>query len=411
MRTWSNEQLSAVHLRFLPNRNVLMFGGTGSGKSSAGIYGFLLYSLQYRGKVFGLVAKSFRQVSEVLIRNLRQSCAELVLPFAKTSRFSYRAGPNIFSCFSGKDESSIAQIQGMDMVGIFVDEANNMPENMMGMIGTRIGREVEGGKLVMTGNPKSTLYWFQRKWIDRAAERDMAVIHLTPYHNPSLSNDFIASLENERGHLRTRYLHGLPADPTGLVWEDYMVVPPRENKDALKWNISVDPADSSRTHALLIGLFPDGTWVVAREYVHDFEKDGFKSHKRQAQEITRHLLLDHNILCNGAVCDSNNQSFRHALSKELGLTVANAKKQKLVGIRWMQHALASGKVRISNTCKELRSEISTWRWDENLAGKGMDAPVKHHDHGCDALWYWGMYKKNRGQLNVISAEHNQPIRV
>ena len=405
MRAWSPKQLDAVHLRFLPNRYIYLHGGTGSGKTSGGVYGFILYSLQFRGRVFGLIAKTHAQVEDVLFANVERACEELLIPYHYISRTKLQVGPNVFRAFSGNDIKQKSRIQGVDVAGMFIDEAMNMPRELMEMINTRVGRQADGGKVVMTGNPEGTLFWFQREWIDRAAERDMALIHLTPYDNPSLPEDFIRSLEAERGHIRDRFLLGIPSDPTGLVYADYDICDLPPVGESLGWYIAVDPADASRTHALLVGRF-GRVYIVYDEYVHDYDESGYVSHKAQAAAIAE-MAWSRGLVLSGAVCDSNNQSFRRELQRRLGMPVANAHKNRALGIRNTQEYLSSRLLKIGLPCAELRAEMSKLRWDENKRKVGVDDAEKKADHGCDALRYFVMSRRDTGDFNVRGAKQSE----
>ncbi len=407
LRPWSNRQLDAVHLRFLPNRFIYLHGGTGSGKTAAGMFGFILYSLEFTGRIFGLIAKTKAQVEDVLFMNVERSCEELGVDYRYVSKSRMRVGPNVFRSYSGNDIRQKSRIQGVDVAGMFIDEAMNMPRSLMEMINTRVGRERQGGKVVMTGNPEGTLFWFQTEWVDRAVERGMALIHLTPYDNPSLPDDFIASLENERGHIRDRYLLGLPSDPEGLVYSDYEVVDLPDAERSTAWYISVDPADSSKTHALLIGRF-DGLYVVYDEYVHDYDRAGYKPHREQAKAIAQ-LAWGRGQVLSGAVCDSNNQSFRRELERALGMPVQNAHKNRPLGIRNTQDYLTRRLLTIGAPCMQLRKQLNSLRYDPHKRRIGVDDALKQEDHGPDALRYFVQLRKAKGDFHVQGSQSGKSV--
>lgn len=77
-----------------------------------------------------------------------------------------------------------------------------------------------------------------------------------------------------------------------------------------------------------------------------------------------------------------------------GITTLPAHNDVLAGIRQVASLLhakdASGnpKLRISNRCKNLLSEIATYRWKEDREGRSVDRPAPNQDdHACDALRY------------------------
>jgi hypothetical protein len=59
----------------------------------------------------------------------------------------------------------------------------------------------------------------------------------------------------------------------------------------------------------------------------------------------------------------------------------------LDGIRDVASLIGADRLRIHESCAEVRRELSAYVWDAKAQARGEDAPAKSDDHGPDALRY------------------------
>ncbi|MCY4128069.1 MAG: PBSX family phage terminase large subunit [Gammaproteobacteria bacterium] len=391
MRRWSVKQKQVVRLGASDKPYHLVYGASGSGKSSAAIFGFLLWSLQFNGRHFLMVAKTQKQVHHVVGKQFDIAMHEMGIPY-RVTRDGWEIGNNKYMIFSGNDVSAQPRVQGFDASGIYIDEVVNIPELVMMELDNRL-REISGGKVVMTANPANPAHWFKKRYVDRKADIGMAEYLLLHSDNPGLKDGTVLRMSRSSyGGFYNRRILGEWAPLHGAVFPSfYPPKPPPDERTAMRWYLSVDPGDSGVTHALLIGEFEEEYWVYD-EWRWDGAERSQLTHGDQAERL-RIWVSGKGISLAAIVCDSASQNMMLQLHRAFDLPVLNSRKvgeQKslLEGIAITQHYLDSGRLRLSEAVPYLTDELMMYSWDEKAAEKGEDKPVKERDHGVDALRYF-----------------------
>lgn len=401
-RQWSAAQMPLIDLYENPRRFILSCGAVGSGKTSAAIAGFVRWSLAYHEQMFGMVAKTTMQSSDVVLAEVRRFCREWKIPMDKDgSRKRLRVGTNLFRVFDSNDVTSIDRVQGYNLAGLYIDEVLNVPHQMMQEFDNRL-RAVKSPKCVMTANPGSPAHWFKREWVDRADEVNLAQVHLMMDDNPTLSEEFKQSIKaTSTGGFYNRRVLGQWAPLYGRIFPHYqMPAAPPPLELATNWFLSVDPADSGTTHALLIARFPDGAHWVIDEWHHDGTVSGQLTHAEQALRIYK-WVWKRSIYLDWIVIDAAGSNMRRELSMRFRRRVVRAIKEVLPNIQILQHLLASGMVRMSSAVPELAIQLEGYEWDPRAQERGEDKPKRGRDHGVDALLYFA--RMNRwSQVDVSS---------
>jgi phage terminase large subunit len=73
---------------------------------------------------------------------------------------------------------------------------------------------------------------------------------------------------------------------------------------------------------------------------------------------------------------------------QAGLMVTPADNDVLGGIALVGNALANGSFYIMDHCTNTKEEFGLYVWDEVAGLKGIDRPVKEHDHAMDMVRYF-----------------------
>ena len=387
MRRWSNKQIRVLCLNEDTNPFIVAYGATGSGKTACATGGFLHWAESnvplYGSKTYGLVAKTGLQTRENVLPQCIEYAQEWGWNVRKLNNKSYVIGSNRFLMLDGANIQAADRIRGLDLAGAFVDEINTIHPRVVMEIENRV-RSIPNGKIVATANPDNPLGWFRRDYIDNDKVK-MTFHKLLWVDNPSLSEANKRRIEaTSTGAFLRRRRDGEDAPLSGLIFINYTVADPPPDSAAYEWVLSVDPAASSTTHALLIGKFKDCYWVYD-EWVWDGRKFGQMEHREQAKKI-RDWLSDKTIAY--GIVDSANPNFRLVLNDELRVPVYASVKgadSVIEGIALTEAWLEHGTIKINHKCKGLRSELLRYQWDETAAEKGEDKPLKSDDHACDAL--------------------------
>ena len=319
------------------------------------------------------------------------------------------------------NEVSVTKIQGLTLIGAYVDEASTMPESFWSMLGTRLS--LPGARLFGTSNPDSPGHWLKRDWLDRAAlyltgdgqlrrtqddrTLDLARFSFRLADNPTLDPAYVSSLEREYvGLWRRRYILGEWVVAEGAIYdmwdEDRHVVDllPRIRQ----WiSLGVDYGTTNPFAALLLGL-GDGlderqrtvpTLYVAGEWRYDSRTANRQLTDVEYSERLRGWLGDfphpheqaRGVRPEWTIVDPSAASFVTQLHRD-GLTPVLADNSVLDGIRSVSSLLARGRLKVHRSCTGLIDEIAGYSWDDDAQKKkGEDKPVKLADHSCDALRY------------------------
>ena len=407
-RAWSEGQKAVFRLGAADNPYHLIYGVPGGGKSSATIGAFVLWSLTFTGELFGFITKTYEQAYKVITREIVRFCVENQIPYrlgkGRDGNTIYIAG-NEYLLLSGHDVGQSKSIQSYTMAGMYVDEVVNIPEPVVMQAEERV-RSVETAKLWMTANPGHPAHWYKREFVDRAEAKGMTMIQLGFKDNPTITDQFIERMAATEGGLYQRRFLGRWAAVHGEIYKRYehpTNAPPM--REATAWYVSVDPAETGTSHALLIGEF-EGAWWVCDEWTYNGSQR-MLTRQEQAREIARWLRgfgIESPAL---VICDYPNGDLSEQLASMLNCHVMPAiKRDPFAGIELTQYALSQGYLRLSHKVPKLLTEMGNYVWDEKAANQGIDRPLKLRDHGCDAMRYFveWLAESRRGKIRVEYAQ-------
>ena len=408
-RAWSEGQKAVFRLGAVEDPYHLIYGVPGAGKTSATIGAYVLWSLSFTGELFGFVTRNYQQAHKVVVREIVQFCTEYKIPYRLgkgRDRNSVFIGGNEYLLLSGNDVNQVGSIQSYTMAGMFVDEVVNIPEVVVEQIEERV-RSVDRAKLWMTANPGHPAHWFKREFVDRAAAKGLTLSELGFKDNPTVTDTFIKRMAASQGGLYQRRFLGRWAAVYGEIYkryEDPTAAPPM--REATAWYVSIDPAETGTSHALLIGEFEGARWVCD-EWVYNGNDRRMLTRRQQAHEITRWITGFGIQAPNLVICDYPNGDLSEQLAHMLNCPVLPAIKQDVFnGIEMTQYALSQGYLRLTHKVPKLLTEMGNYIWDAKAADQGIDKPIKLRDHGCDAMRYFVEWLANsrKGNLTVEYAE-------
>ena len=191
----------------------------------------------------------------------------------------------------------------------------------------------------------------------------------------------------------------------GLIYdmfdEEEMVVEPEEipYDEMERWVIGIDYGTANATVYLMAGKTYDGVIYIAREYYFagreeaqaqgDFEAQ--KTDIEYAGDLKQFIMEAYPLTgktYRSSVNDSVNvivdpaaASFILQLRRQR-FKVSKANNSVLDGIRTVASAFSEGNLKVSSECVNLIDELHTYSWDKKAQERGIDKPVKYHDHCC-----------------------------
>lgn len=309
---------------------------------------------------------------------------------------SYLGHTNYFYLFGGKDESSQDLVQGITAAGAYFDEVVLQPESF---VNQAVGRcSVDGSKLWFNCNPGSPYQWFKEKWIDRAKELGLYVIHFLMDDNPSLTEATKARYKQlyQAGTVFfKRYILGLWCIAEGAIY-DFFSSDPKDGYvvDTLpasfeSWRVAVDYGAHNPTVFGLYGL-AKGVWYKVKEMYHDPTKSGSRTDKAYSDMMKSFLTWNGQPIRPKSIdIDPSAKHLIDQLRGDLpGIIIYPARNAVLPGIQTVAQALSLGLFKIYFKCKKTIEEFLNYVWDAKAQERGEDAPVKKNDHTCDETRYW-----------------------
>lgn len=368
---------------------IICDGSVRSGKTVSMGASFVLWAMTvFDGADFAICGKTIvsvkRNLVDSLVRFLKQGGFDVCFkPSQNLFTVRHRGRENRFFMFGGKDESSAALIQGMTLGGILLDEVVLMPRSFVEQAIARCSPAES--KLWFNCNPDNPSHWFYREWIKKCAEKNVFYIHFTMEDNPSLSDEVRGRYERlYSGAFYRRFVLGQWAALSGVVYpmfsrEKHVVstVPECE-----RYAVSCDYGTVNPSSFGLWG-YHGGVWYRVAEYYFNSKREGCQRTDEEHYEALERLCAGRKI--ERVICDPSAASFIECIRRHRKFSVVQADNDVISGIRRVGDALRSGKILISEECRDCIREFELYRWDEK--GK-KDAVVKENDHAMDDLRYF-----------------------
>lgn len=301
---------------------------------------------------------------------------------------------NYFYIFGGKDERSQDLIQGITLAGIFFDEVALMPESFVNQATGRCS--VEGSKFWFNCNPDSPLHWFKVNWINKAKEKRLLHLHFMMDDNLSLSDEIKQRYKNMYfGVFFKRFILGLWVMAEGAIFDMWDSeentyddsTMPVDVKYRARRSIAIDYGTTNPM--VFLDIWDDGKYIwVVNEYYWDSKAKGRqKTDSQYADDLE--AFVEGDIAVEDIILDPSAASFKAELRLR-GFKVKDADNAVEDGIRNTSTMIGKRYLKVHrDNCPNTPKEIMSYVWDEKAAVKrGIEEPLKQHDHCCDVIRYY-----------------------
>lgn len=361
-------------------------------------------------------------------RTLRRNVLEPMLAMLGPRRMKIIAGSGQVDILGRKidlqganDEGAGPKIRGMTLVGWYGDEVSTWPESVFDIARTRLS--LEGAAWFGTTNPDSPVHWLKKKHVDRCALQvdrdgrikrwsgdgrlDFHVFSFTLKDNPALPKAFVQRLMREyTGVFYRRMILGEWVMAEGAIyqgWDEKYNVIPFAKIPQIEVFLATG-ADYGTIHpfsAHLIGIGEDIrddglALYVTDEYRYDPALSDGKQ-KSTTQYADAYITWLNSTPIPGAAglvgaaplvhcVDPSAAYFRTELFNR-GVPTRGADNDVNAGISDVSSLISNRKLYVSDRCQGLITEIPGYSWDPKAALRGVTAPIKAGDDGCDSLRY------------------------
>lgn len=306
-----------------------------------------------------------------------------------------------------KDEGSEKYIRGMTVGVAVCDEVTLMPETFFKML---LGRmSPEGARLYGTTNPDNPFHYLKRDILDNQSMRDRGEVwseHFGLDDNLSLSE---AVKERYRksftGFFYLRYIEGKWVVAEGAVygscWSDDLLydISPASLRIRGGYVDRFIPLDYGTANATCwYDVIDDGElyWIDDEYY---WDSRVTLQQKTDAQYIDDLLAWKRERDADSAmvVCDPSAASLKAEMDTR-GIWYCDGDNDVLPGIARLSSLMAQKKLRINRKCKRLIQQLQAYSWDDKACKRGEERPIKHEDHGPDAIRVWAFAKVPQWRL-------------
>lgn len=285
-------------------------------------------------------------------------------------------------CLGAEKVSQVSKIRGASIKYCYGDEVADWSEEVFALLKSRLDKEYscfDG-----TYNPQYPNHWL-KKFLDSDADIFSQVYTIDD--NPFLPPSFVENLKKEYAGtvFYDRYILGKWTLAEGLVYPmfgDSCIV--QDIPDTGDYYISIDYG----TH----NPFSAGLWCVTKteavrigEYYYCGREERKEKTPEEYYSEVKRLAGGRDIKC--LIVDPSADAFIATVKKHHDCKVRGAVNDVLPGIQTTAEMIASGKLKIHESCEDAIREFGLYRWDEKAES---DRVVKENDHAMDEIRYMVM---------------------
>lgn len=285
-------------------------------------------------------------------------------------------------CLGAEKVSQVSKIRGASIKYCYGDEVADWSEEVFALLKSRLDKEYscfDG-----TYNPQYPNHWLKR-FLDSDADIFSQVYTIDD--NPFLPPSFVENLKKEYDGtvFYDRYILGKWTLAEGLVYPmfgDSCIV--QDIPDTGDYYISIDYG----TH----NPFSAGLWCVTKteavrigEYYYCGREERKEKTPEEYYSEVKRLAGGVDIKC--LIVDPSADAFIATVKKHHEFKVRGAVNDVLPGIQTTAEMIASGKLKIHESCEDAIREFALYRWDEKAES---DRVVKENDHAMDEIRYMVM---------------------
>lgn len=308
------------------------------------------------------------------------------------------------------DAARVDKILGTEYNHIFFNEASQMSWETVTTVLTRLARAgTPVRKAIFDCNPKNQRHWLYKAGVLHVDPdtgeplKDAAVWgrqHWTPYDNPHLPPDAMATLEALSGVQRRRMLNGEWCEAAGAVYDEFdeelhqFTEMPKgwESWDKVR---SIDFGYTNPFVCLWGVVDPDGCLLI------------YKERYLAQQTVNVHAAAINKVGGDYLWTVADHDAEDRATLRECDIYTAPAKKEVSLGITAVKKRLkvaGNGRVRlrIHSSCTATIGEFYDYAWAPATEGKNSkEEPLKDRDHAMDALRYMVMQLDRCGGSGLL----------
>jgi len=408
--TYTLKQREALKLLHSNIPNILLFGGSRSGKTRI-VLEDLVASCYTHPKVRHIVGRL--HLSHARASLWDDTMKDVIERYPRESYILYGSDMNFATTSINKqqgyisfvgfdDQQRIEKILGRGANRIYLNESSQLSYDVFLLCKTRLSRRVEGitNKIILDANPPPKAHWLYKLFIEKRDPisgkdlpnpEDYACLRMNPADNlENLSAEYIKSLDYLPDYQRARFRDGEWVSQEGAIYgkfdETYVVrkddtgnynLPPME-----KYSVGLD--FGLNMAACLVGFAGDNVYLLD-----DYASYGDTTSVFNAEIYKRwkDIVGDKGYV---AYCDPAGGERLQEVYYSY-----KADNDVLSGINYINTLIEQRRFFVKDNCINTLSEIYSYRWDD----KGR--PIKENDHNMDCMRYAIFTEATANNFQVI----------
>lgn len=396
---WELSKKQADFIRNSDARFNVAVGSVRSGKSVCANLAFLRFADTDIEGDFIILGRTERSIRNNILRPFSEYLGEYF--HFQAGQRKIKLGKREIHVVGASDVKAEANIRGSTYAAALVDEVTVIPEPVFKQLTYRLS--VPGAKLFATTNPDSPYHWFKQDYLDKGVKGSGA-IDLKEWKfnfddNPSLDAAYVEKIKAEsHGLWYRRFIDGDWVLADGAIFdffdESKHVIPHPPNR-AREYAVGIDYGTTNPCAFALVGYNPETfphLWLEKEYYYDSKKKNRQKTDSEYAQDLAK---FTEGYPISAIYVDPSAASFKAEMRRAGIQNIMDADNDVMNGIRTMSELLNAGTFKICQGATNSIFEFSNYIWDGVAATKGVEKPLKQHDHIMDAMRYvlYTRYKK------------------
>lgn len=393
--TLTQKQSDAWHLILnAPDKRRILFDGGGRSTKTFLICAWLIGQCGTIPGIRILIVRKYRNAAE---KSLFRDTLPKLLQGNRAFKVNesdmvirHRGGGELW--IDGLDNNERVQnVLGREYAHIFYNEATQAEWSTIQLLASRLSQNVPGldtRKLILDCNPKNQRHWLYKAGVmhvdpDTGAPLSDAAVwarmHWTPYDNPHLPPDALATYEAMTGVMRRRMLDGEWCEQDGAVYPEFEELPIDQGGHVFG-NMPDGCADWTRFRVVDFGYINPFVCLWAMQ-----DGDGrlwlYRERYVSGQTCRVHAAEIHRAEPMSCVTIADHDAEDRATLAEEGISTVAARKAVGAGIQAVKERLVSRRLFIHESLRETIGEFMDYSWAPAQEGRqAKEEPLKEHDH-------------------------------
>ncbi len=367
-------------------REILLVGGSRSGKSFVIVYQQLLLAIKHPGSRHLIARFRFNHAKnsiwlDTLKKVIKLAFPQIAIQWRNTDYYLELENGSQIWLGGLDDKDRTEKILGMEFLTVFLNEASQISYEAYTILKTRLAQKVDGARpmLFVDANPPSKKHWLYKVFCEKLEPETNTDLQAERYEwlkmNPdqnsaNISADYLETLNSLPMRKRKRFRDGEFADDSeGALWTDDLINATRLRRLAdgtlpialRRIVVAIDPAVSSKDTSDETGIIVAGIGFNDHLYVLDDKSDIYTP----TEWARRAVALYQQYRADRIIAEVNNggdlvETMLRGVDASVSYKAVHATRDKLTRAEPIAAIYEQGKAHHIDQLLELELEMTSW---------------------------------------------------